>query len=59
MLSSTVPGLVGGYRGRDGSPRNCVTQPANPPVSVHLHNHGVFPTAGQAVYHDPVNAAHS
>ena len=58
-LSSAVPGLGGGCRGCSGSTCNRPTQPANPPVSVHLHNHGVFPPAGQAVHHVPAHAAHT
>ena len=59
VLSSTMSGLGGGYRGCSGSPCVCVTQPANPPVSVHLHNLGVLPPASKAVYHVPVHAAYA
>lgn len=59
MLSSAVPGLGGGCRGCSRGPCDCVSQPANAPVSLHLHNLGVLPPAGQAVYHVPVNAAHT
>lgn len=58
-LSSTVPGLGGGYRGCSGSPFNCVTQPTKPSVFVHLHNLGVLPHPGQAVYNVPDDAAYS
>lgn len=59
MLSSSVLGLGGGYRGCSWSPCECVTQHADTPVPVHLHNHGVLPPAGQAVYHVPVSAANT
>lgn len=59
MLSSAVPGLGGCCRGCSRGPCESVTQPANPTVSVHMHNHGVLPPAGQAVYHVPVNDAYT
>lgn len=58
-LSSTVPGLGGGCRGCSGGPFNCVTQPANPSVFVHLHNLGVLPHASPAVYDVPDDAAYT
>ena len=57
MLSPAVPGLGGGYRGRRRRPGDHTTQPANPPVSVHLHYPGVLPHADQAVHRVPFNAA--
>ncbi len=59
MLSAAVLGLGGGCRGCSRGPCGHVTHPENPPVSVHLHNLGVLPPAGQAVYHVPVNSAHT
>lgn len=59
VLPPAVPGLGGGYRGRRQRPGDHITQPANPPVPVHLHYLGVLPHADQAVHHVPFNAAYT
>lgn len=59
LLSAAVPGLGWSCRGCSRSPCDRLTQPANRPVSVHLHNLCVLPHAGQALHHVPVNAAYA
>lgn len=59
LPSATVPGLGWGNRGCNWGPRVHLTQPADLPVSVYLHNLGVLPHVGQALYHAPLNAAYT
>lgn len=56
---SSVLGLGGVCRRCSRNPSKCVSQPENPPVPVHVHNHGVLPPAGQAVHHVPDSAAYT
>lgn len=59
LLSASVPGLGWSYWGCSCGPSDHTTQPADRPVSVHLHYLGVLPHDGQALYHVPINAADS
>lgn len=58
-LPPALPGLGGGSRRRSRRSSGHLTQPTNRSVSLHLHNLGVLPPAGAALYHVPVHAAHA
>lgn len=54
-----MPGLCWGRGWGSGSSCNSAAQPANTPLSLHMHDTCVLPFADPTVYHVPVNAAHT